>query len=60
MYLSVSEEAVNAILVQVVEKEERLVYFVSRTLRATETRSQMIEKVTFSLILTAMQMRSYF
>ena len=41
-------------------KEERPVYFVSRTLQAAKTRYQMIEKVEFALVLTARRMRPYF
>ena len=43
--MSVSEEAVNAALVQEVKKEEHLVYFVSQMLHTVEMRYQMIEKV---------------
>ena len=45
VYLAVSEEAVSVALVPEVEKEERPVYFVSRTLHTAETRYQLIEKV---------------
>ena len=60
VYLAVSEEAVSAALVQETEGEEPQVYFVSRTLHATETRYQMIEKVALALVLTARRMRPYF
>jgi len=59
VYLTVSKEAVSATFVQEVENEERLVYFVSRTLHAAKTRYQMIEKVTLALVLTARQMHPY-
>jgi len=60
VYLSVSELAVNAALVQEVENEIRPIYFVSRTLHAAETRYQMIEKVALALVLTVRWMRPYF
>ena len=60
VYLLVSEEEVSAVLVQEVEKEERLVYFFSQTLHTIETRYQMIEKVALTLVLTAKRMRLYF
>jgi len=41
------------------EKEEHPVYFVSRTLHASETKYQMIEKVTLTLVLTTRRMRPY-
>jgi len=59
-YLSILDEAVSAVLVQEVEKEEGLVYFFSQTLHATKTRYQMIKKVTFALVLTARRMIPYF
>jgi len=60
VYLVVSEEAVSSALVEEVNNEEHLVYFVSRMLHATETRYQMIEKVALALVLTARRMRLYF
>jgi len=60
VYLTVSEEAVSAALVQETEGEERPVYFVGRTLHSAETRYQMIEKVALALVLTARRMRPYF
>jgi len=38
VYLTVSEEAISAALVEEVEDEERPIYFVSRTLHEAETR----------------------
>jgi len=60
VYLLFSEEAINATLVQKVDKEERPVYFVSRMLHAAEMRYQMIEKVAFALVLTTRRIRPYF
>jgi len=60
IYMSFSEEAVSVILVQEIEKEERPVYFVSRTLHTVVMWYQMIEKVVFALVQTARRMRPYF
>ena len=60
VYLSVSEDAVSAVLVQEVKKEERPVYFIRQTLHAAETRYEMIEKVAFALVFTTRQMKPYF
>lgn len=60
VYLAVSEEVVSVALVQEVEKEKRPVYFVSRTLHATDARYQMIEKVALALILITRWMQPYF
>jgi len=56
VYLAVLEEAANAALVQDINNEEHPVYFVSRTFQVAETRYQMIEKVTLTLVLTAKRM----
>ena len=50
---SVSEEAVNVVLVQEVEKEERFVNFISWVLHDASACYQMIEKVDLTLVLTA-------
>jgi len=60
VYVAVSEEAVSVALVQDINNEEHTMYFVSRTLHATEVRYQMIEKVTLALVLTGRRMQSYF
>jgi len=60
VYLSVSSEAISAVLVQEVDGEQRRVYFFSKTLQETETRYQMIEKVALALVVTAQRMRVYF
>jgi len=60
VYLVVSEDAINAVLVQKVETEERPVYFVSRVLHGAEVRYQMIEKVALALVITVRRMRMHF
>jgi len=60
VYLEVSEEAVNVTLVQVVEKEERPIYFISQVLHDVGVRYQMIEKVVLTLIITARRIQMYF
>ena len=55
-----AKDAINTVLVQEVETEERKVYFISRVLHGVEIRYQMIEKVTLSLIIIAQRMRMYF
>ena len=60
MYLVVSEEVVSVALVEEVDGEEGLVYCISQTLHANETRYQMIEKVAFALVLTTRRMCPYF
>ena len=45
---------------QEVEKEEQLVYFVSRVLHEAEIRYQMIEKVVLALVVIGRRMQMYF
>jgi len=49
---AVLEDALSLVLLQEVEIEERLVYFVSQVLHGAEVRYQMIEKVALSLVMT--------
>ncbi|XP_020205839.1 uncharacterized protein LOC109791001 [Cajanus cajan] len=59
VYLCVSNEAINAVLVQ--EKEvQRPMYFISRMLQEAETRYQLLEKVALGLVHTARRLRQYF
>ena len=53
VYLAVSNKAVSLVLVQEIEAEERLIYFVSRVLHGAKIRYQMVEKVALALIITA-------
>ncbi|GAU16655.1 hypothetical protein TSUD_326050 [Trifolium subterraneum] len=55
-----SEKALSSALVQEVEGEEKPIYFVSRTLRGTETRYQKIERLYLAVIITARKLRQYF
>jgi len=59
-YLAVSKEAVSTTLVQELEKEEQLVYFISRVLHNANVSYQMIEKVALALVVTARKMWMYF
>ncbi|GAU45985.1 hypothetical protein TSUD_401250 [Trifolium subterraneum] len=49
LYLAVSEKALSSALVQEVGGEEKLVYFVSITLRGAETRYQKIERLCLAV-----------
>ena len=60
IYLVILNEAISSVLVQEIEVEERLVYFVSRVLHGAEIRYQMVEKVGLAFVITARRMRMYF
>lgn len=59
-YLSVSDEAIKAVLVQEERSELRPMYFVSRVLQDPEMRYRLMEKVAFALVNTTFHLRQYF
>ena len=60
VYLSVSREAVSFVLVQEVNRKQRPIYFISRTLQKAKMRYQMIKKIALALITAVRRMRAYF
>ncbi|RDX76095.1 hypothetical protein CR513_43948, partial [Mucuna pruriens] len=60
IYLSISNKAISATLVQEFGKEQRPIYFIGKVLQGTETQYQKIEKATLTLIITIRRLRPYF
>nr|KYP60057.1 Retrovirus-related Pol polyprotein from transposon opus [Cajanus cajan] len=60
VYLAVSEEAINSVLVQEKEGSQVPIYFVSRLLQDPETWYQLIEKLALGLVHTSRRLRYYF
>ena len=60
VYITATDQIVNAALVQDVGGTQHPIYFVSRTLQDPETRYQMMEKLALSLVHAACRLRSYF
>nr|KYP72966.1 Pro-Pol polyprotein [Cajanus cajan] len=60
VYLAVSGHSVSAVLIQEDQKDQRPVYFTSRTLQDAEKRYQLIEKMALMLVYTARRLRQYF
>ncbi|RDX96069.1 Tf2-9, partial [Mucuna pruriens] len=60
LYLSASEKAISSVLIQERDREQRLVYFVSKVLQDLETRYPRIDKVALALITTSRRLRPYF
>ncbi|XP_027936375.1 uncharacterized protein LOC114191403 [Vigna unguiculata] len=60
LYVTVTDQAISAALMQDQEKEQRLIYFVSKTLRGAEARYQKIEKVALAVIFSTRRLRHYF
>lgn len=58
IYLVVSPEAVSKVGVQRNPKQ-KFVYFISRVLQDTETRYQLVEKVTLALVHASRRLRHY-
>ena len=61
IYLAISDCAVSAVLFRYVkDKEQRLVYYVSKTMVDAETRYSKIEQIALALISVAWKLRPYF
>lgn len=50
LYLSATDQAVSAVLVQESGKDQKPIYFVSKVLHSAETRYQKIEKLGLALV----------
>ena len=53
IYLSVTKKAISLVLVREEEKQQKPVYYVSKTLQGAEVRYQKIEKLAFALVISA-------
>ncbi|XP_028057519.1 uncharacterized protein LOC114261438 [Camellia sinensis] len=60
LYLAVSDHAMTAVLIQEVNKEQRLVYYVSKTLLDAETRYLPLEKLAYTLLIASRKLQHYF
>jgi len=60
LYLSVSFNAVSAVLIRETTEGQKPVYFTSKALLGPETKYQKIEKVALALLTAARRLRQYF
>ncbi|VVA28367.1 Hypothetical predicted protein, partial [Prunus dulcis] len=60
IYLSVSTTAVSSVLVRLHEGVDHLVHYVSKTLQYVKVRYSEIEKLAFTLVVSARRLRPYF
>ena len=60
LYLVVTENAVNAVLVREEDRAKKLVYYISKRLLGAKSRYPLIEKMAFCLILAYRKLRPYF
>jgi len=60
LYVTVTDRAISVALMQDQEKEQRPIYFVSKTLRGVEARYQKIEKVALAVVFSTRRLRHYF
>jgi hypothetical protein len=60
LYLSVSSDAVSAVLIRETTEGQKPVYFTSKALLGPETWYQRIEKVALALLTAARRLRQYF
>ena len=60
MYLSVTEKSISLVLVKGDQKQQKPVYYVSKALQRAKVRYPKIEKLAFTLVVTAQRLRPYF
>ncbi|KAI5350866.1 hypothetical protein L3X38_003757 [Prunus dulcis] len=60
VYLSVSASAVSSVLIRLKDNAEHPVHYVSKALQDAEVRYPDIEKLAFSLVVSARRLRPYF
>ncbi|RDX97190.1 Retrovirus-related Pol polyprotein from transposon opus, partial [Mucuna pruriens] len=60
LYISVMDAAISSVLIQEKGKEQRPVYFTSKTLQGAERRYQKIEKGALALVTASRRLRLYF
>ncbi|XP_057444102.1 uncharacterized protein LOC130736278 [Lotus japonicus] len=59
LYFSVGDHAISSVI-QEVDGEQKIVYFVSHTFQGAEMRYQKIEKAALAVLVTARRLRPYF
>lgn len=60
LYLSTIERDMTSILVQLIYKIVRHVYFISKVFKGVQTRYQKIEKLVLAIVTTSRKLRPYF
>ncbi|XP_019184278.1 PREDICTED: uncharacterized protein LOC109179169 [Ipomoea nil] len=60
LYLAASPKAVNSVLVREEERTQHPVYYVSRSLKAAETRYTALEKIVYALVIIVRRLAPYF
>ena len=60
LYLCMMQRAISTVLTQEVDKDQKPIYFVIRTLQGMEIGYQKLEKATLAIFITARRLRYYF
>ncbi|XP_019163604.1 PREDICTED: uncharacterized protein LOC109159946 [Ipomoea nil] len=60
LYLAASAKAVSSVLVREEDRVQHPVYYVSRSLKAAETRYTTLEKIVYALVVTVRKLAPYF
>ncbi|KFK32028.1 hypothetical protein AALP_AA6G190900 [Arabis alpina] len=60
LYIAISETAVSAVLVREERGEQKLIFYVSKTLTDAETRYPQLEKLALSIVMASRKLRPYF
>ncbi|GAA0144969.1 hypothetical protein LIER_36046 [Lithospermum erythrorhizon] len=59
LYLAVSKSALSSVLIREEENVQRTVYNVNRVMRGAETRSPLVEKLVYALIVATRKLKPY-
>lgn len=60
LYLAVTEDGINAILVRDVNGEQQPIYYISKSLLEAEMRYPMVDKLALALVTAEQKLRPYF
>ena len=60
LYLGVSENAISSALIREIDRVQKPVYYISKTLIGAEARYSNLEKLVYALVISARKLRPYF
>lgn len=59
LYLAITDEALNAVLVKEDDSKQNPIYFVSKALQGPELRYRKVEKLALALVVAARRLKSW-
>jgi len=60
LYFAVTDWAINSVIVQEQDQDQRLIYFVRKVIQGSKVRYQVIEKAALAVVFIARQLHHYF